>query len=265
MADAMHAAIDRDLAALRAKSPLVHCMTNIVVTGFTANVLLSTGAAPAMIEAVEESAEFAQIADALLVNLGTITAGQAESMTAATRAAHSAQTPWVLDPVAAGAVQYRTKLASGLLAAKPAIIRGNGSEILSLAGADGAAGKGVESLAASEDAIDAARALARTHDCAVAVSGAVDHLTDGDVVITVGGGHELMTKVTGVGCALGAVMAAFLAVSESPLQAAISASAVFGTAGRSAAARATAPGSFAVAFLDALHGVQQADVQVRRS
>ncbi|HVX43235.1 MAG TPA: hydroxyethylthiazole kinase [Mycobacteriales bacterium] len=261
----MRAAVDRDLAALRGRSPLVHCMTNIVVTGFTANVLLSAGAAPAMIEAIEESAEFAQIADALLINLGTVTAAQAESMAAAAQAANSASTPWVLDPVAAGAVRYRTKLATDLLAARPAIIRGNGSEILSLAGADGAAGKGVDSLAASEDAVDAARALARTHGCAVAVSGAVDHLTDGESVITVDGGHELMTKVTGVGCALGAVMAAFLAVSDSPLQAAVSASAVFGTAGRVAAGDAAAPGSFAVAFLDALFRVPSVDVQVRRS
>lgn len=257
--------VDADLAALRSRSPLVHCMTNVVVTGFTANVLLATGAAPAMIEAVEESGEFAAIADGLLINVGTVTAAHAESMAAAANAATVSGTPWVLDPVAVGAVQYRTKIATGLLASAPAIVRGNASEILSLAGADGAAGKGVESLARSDDAIEAARMLARAHRCAVAVSGEIDYVTDGDTVVTIDGGHELMSRVTGVGCGLGAVMAAFLPVSTSALQAAVCASALFGTAGRQAAQAAPAPGSFAVAFLDALYRIEHIDVQVAAS
>lgn len=252
-----------DLAHLREQAPLVHCMTNVVVTGFTANVLLATGASPAMVEAVEEAGQFAAVANALLINVGTLTQPMAEAMRAAVGSAVAAGTPWVLDPVAAGALAFRTKLATELLAGRPAIVRGNGSEILSLAGADSSAGKGVDSLAGSSDAIEAARALARAHGCAVAVSGEVDYLTDGEQLIAVPGGHPLMTRVTGVGCALGALMAAFAAVSPTPLDAAAAASTVFAAAGERAAARSAGPGSFAVALLDELSTVDAEALEQR--
>jgi hydroxyethylthiazole kinase len=250
-----------DVRALRERAPLVHCMTNVVVTGFTANVLLAAGASPAMVEAVEEAGQFAAVADALLINVGTLTAPMADAM----RAAVMSGTAWVLDPVAVGAIAYRTKFAVELLGHGPAIVRGNASEILSLAGADnssrlrsagsaphGAAGKGVDSLATSDDAIDAAKSLAQAHGCVVAVSGEIDYITDGDTVLEIRGGDPLMTRVTGVGCALGALMAAFTAVSESPLRAAAVASAMLAKAAECAAAIAGGPGSFAVALLDEL-------------
>src|SRR5690606_4261563 len=116
--------------------------------------------------------------------------------------------PWVLDPVAAGAVPWRTSIALELLGAHhPAVVRGNGSEILALAGGQG--GKGVESTAAADQAVDAAVMLARTHACVVAVSGAVDQITDGQRLVRIANGHPLLTRVTGAGCALGALMAAF--------------------------------------------------------
>ena len=237
-----------DVRALRERAPLVHCMTNVVVTGFTANVLLAVGASPAMVEAVEEAGEFAAVADALLVNVGTLTVPMADAM----RAAVMSGTPWVLDPVAVGAISYRTKFAVELLDHGPAIVRGNASEILSLAGAESAAGKGVDSLAASDDAIEAATSLAKAHRCVVAVSGAVDYITDGATVLEIPGGDPVMTRVTGVGCALGALMAAFTAVSESPLGASAVASAFLASAAERAVATAGGPGSFAVALLDQL-------------
>lgn len=241
-----------DLAAVRSRVPLTHCMTNKVVIGFTANVLLAAGAAPAMVEDSEEAAEFAAAADALLLNVGTLGREQATAMRAAARSAQASGTPWVLDPVAVGALRFRTSVAVDLLAFGPAVIRGNASEVLSLAGADGAAGRGVESMAQSSDAVDAARALAAAHGCVVAVSGVVDYVTDGRVVYAVPGGDPMMTKVTGVGCALGALIAAYCAVADSPLRAAISASAVLADAGTAAAQSASGPGSFAVHLLDAL-------------
>jgi hydroxyethylthiazole kinase len=233
-------------------------MTNVVVTGFTANVLLATGASPAMVEAVQESGEFAGVADGLLINVGTLTADMAESMRTAVAAAQAAGTPWVLDPVAVGALQFRTKFAAELLDSGPAIVRGNASEILSLAGADGSAGKGVDSTAGSDDALEAAGALATARGCVVAVSGAVDYVTDGRTVLAVAGGHPVMTRVTGVGCALGALMAAFRAVDASALHAAAAASTVLAVAGERAAARSKGPGSFAVALLDELAGLDAA-------
>ena len=164
-----------------------------------------------------------------------------------------AGTPWVLDPVAAVALRYRTgrrRVAAGAIG--PTVIRGNASEILALAGGS-TGGKGVDSTAGSAEAIAGATELATRTGAVVAVSGAVDYVTDGSEVVAVPGGDELMTRVTGTGCALGAVIAAFLATARSPLEAAVSASAVFAAAGERAAAASSGPGGMACALLDNLY------------
>lgn len=245
------AVVGRDLDALRRAAPLVQCITNAVVTGFTANSLLAIGASPAMCDLPGEAGVFARIASASLVNLGTPGAEQREGAREAVAAAAEAGTPWVLDPVAVGPLPVRTALAAELLGARPSIIRGNASEILALAGL-GAGGRGVDAVDDPEEALDAARALARRSGAVVAVSGPVDVVTDGDRTLRVAQGHPLLTRVTGGGCALGAVMAAFLGSGASPLQAAVSASVVWGLAAEHAAADAAGPGSFAVTLLDAL-------------
>ena len=248
------ATVAADLAAMRAASPLVHCITNIVAASITANVLLAIGAAPAMVNAPEEAAPFAAIAGALLVNLGTVSETTAEAMRAAARSAHAAGKPWVLDPVAVGGLPLRDRVAAELLHWRPSIIRGNASEVMALAGAAGG-GRGPESTARSEQAVEAAQALARQTGAVVAVSGVVDYVTDGVSVVAVHGGHLLMTKVTGIGCALGATMAAFAAAQPDRLRAAVSASAMYGAAGEQAARTAHRPGSFAPAFLDQLFAI----------
>ncbi|MDA8233217.1 MAG: hydroxyethylthiazole kinase [Clostridia bacterium] len=246
-----HPEIVEDLAKLRQNAPLTHCITNIVVTNFTANVLLATGASPAMVVTIEEVADFVGIAQALLINVGTITGHDAEVMLKAAATAHETNTPWVLDPVAAGAIEFRTKVVADLIRYRPSVIRGNASEILAVAGSVGGA-KGVDSTAASIAALPAARQLAESTGAVVAISGETDYITDGKVVTSVPGGHEILTKVTGTGCTLGALIAAFLPVTESPLRAATAASAIFAAAGERAAKEAHGTGSFAVAFLDQL-------------
>ncbi len=237
------------LAGLRANPPLVQCLTNIVVAQWTANVLLAVGAAPAMVDNPEEAGPFAGIAGAVLVNLGTPYPDTASAMDAAVVAAAKAGTPWVLDPVAAGALGWRTELAANLLrTAAPAVIRGNASEIMALTG--GAGGKGVDSVDTPEVALDAARTLAKEHGTVVAVSGPVDHLTDGERVVRVSNGHPWLTQVTGVGCALGAVMGAFVAAADDPLVAVTAATATLTVAADEAARYTRGPGSFAVALLD---------------
>lgn len=240
------------LAALREQAPLVHCITNIVVAGFTANVLLAVGASPAMVENDQESAGFAVAADALLVNLGTLSGERVRAMTAAAAAARTAGTPWVLDPVAVGPLPFRTTLAAELLEHRPTVVRGNPSEVLSLAGATGAAGRGVDSTADSSTAVPVARELAARTGGVVAVSGPVDYITDAHRVWEVPTGHPLMTKVTGMGCALGALVAACCAVEDSPLVAATAATSILTVAAEVAAVGSRGPGSFAVAILDAL-------------
>ena len=251
------------LAAVREQAPLVHCMTNIVVSGFTANVLLAVGAAPAMVENAEEAADFARIADALLINLGTLSEEITRAMRMAANAAQGSGTPWVLDPVAVGALAPRTRLAVDLLTSKPAVVRGNPSEVLSLAGAAGAAGKGVESSVESAAALDTAQELARREETVVAVSGAVDYITDGTAVTEIRTGDPMMTRVTGVGCALGALVAACCAVEPSRLRAAAAATAVLTVAAEVAAERSAGPGSFAVELVDALYGLDAAVLDAR--
>ena len=241
------------LGELRAHNPLVQCITNSVVTNFTANVVLAIGAAPAMTDIVGEAGPFARVAGGVLVNLGTPTPEQRLAMEEAVAAATESSTPWVLDPVAIGALPIRTALAQKLAPQAPFAIRGNASEILALAG-EGAGGKGVESTDSTEAAAPGAIALAQRLNTVVAVSGPEDFITDGTRVIRVANGDELLTKVTGGGCALGALIAAFAAVrgTNSPVEAVAAAHAVYGIAAEQAAAQAAGPGSFAVSLIDAL-------------
>lgn len=254
------------LEELRAEPPLVHCITNSVVTGFTANVLLALGAAPAMVDITGEAGMFAAISSGLLVNLGTPTPEQRSASLEAVGGARTAGTPWVLDPVAVGALPVRTALAQDLLALRPTVIRGNASEILALAGVS-QGGRGVDALDSTEAAADAARDLARRTGGAVAVSGPVDLLVDTDRELRLANGDALLTRVTGGGCALGAVMAAFLGTArrtgDSPLLAASAATLVYTLAAEDAAARAAGPGSFAVGLLDALSAVEPGRIAAR--
>ena len=239
------------LAELRRRRPLVHCLTNFVAMELTANVLLAAGASPAMVVAEEEAAEFAAVADALLVNVGTLTVDGASAIRAAVASARDAGTPWVLDPVAVGPLSFRTELCVELLAERPAIVRGNASEIMALAGRSGG-GKGVDATTGAAEAVPAARELASRSGAVVAVSGEADHVTDGERVETVPGGDALLTLVTGAGCALGALMAGLAATAEQPFDAATAASAAFALAAERAAGHAAGPGSFATRLLDEL-------------
>lgn len=251
------------LGVLRQAPPLTHCITNAVVTGFTANVLLALGAAPAMVDIVGEAEMFAGVASGLLVNLGTPTPEQRTATLEAVAGATASGTPWVLDPVAIGALPVRTALAHRLVELRPTAIRGNASEILALAGLS-AGGRGVDATDSTDAAADAAGVLARRVGAIVAVSGPVDLITDGERVLRIANGHELLTRVTGGGCALGAVMAAFLGAARDTGHDALStvaaASLVYTIAAERAAEHSRGPGSFAVALLDALAAVTGDDV-----
>ena len=251
------------LGALRGAPPLTHCITNAVVTGFTANVLLAVGAAPAMVDIVGEAGMFAGVASGLLVNLGTPNPEQRAASLEAAAGAAASGTPWVLDPVAIGALPVRTALAQELVALRPTAIRGNASEILALAGLS-AGGRGVDATDTTDAAADAAVALSTRFGSIVAVSGPVDLITDGERVLRLANGHELLTRVTGGGCALGAVMAAFLGAARTTgadaLTAVASASLVYTIAAERAAPASAGPGSFAVALLDALAAVRPDDL-----
>lgn len=252
----------RLLDSLREHAPLVQNITNAVVTNFTANVLLAIGASPAMVDIPTEAEEFARIASGVLINLGTPHEEARKAMPPTALAARDAATPWVLDPVAVGSLPVRTALAAELVELRPTIVRGNASEILSLAGL-GQGGRGVESTDSSESALDAARSLARSHGTAVAVSGATDVITDGQRVVRVYNGHPLLTKITGAGCALGAVMSAFASLEEDALVAAVAATSVYTIAAELAAEKSSGPGTFAPAFLDELANINADTIRTR--
>ncbi len=251
------------LDRVREKAPLVHCMTNAVVTGYTANCLLALGAAPAMINDATEAAQFAAIAGGLLVNVGTLTEDQAEAMRGAVDAANRAKRPWVLDPVAVGFLSLRTAFAAELKCKSPAIIRGNASEIMALAGFKGTA-RGVDSTAAVNEAKDAAELLCVQTGAAVLVTGAIDFVCAvGRMPASIANGSPIMTRVTGVGCAQGAIAAALAAVSDDRYLAAVATALIMGVAGEIAAENATRPGSYQIALLDALDAINADALRAR--
>jgi hydroxyethylthiazole kinase len=240
------------LTHMRHASPLVQCITNFVAMNYAANVLLAAGASPAMVHAPEEAGEFARLASAVTINIGTLAADWLEGMRFAARAANEAGRPWVLDPVAHFATAFRRKAVKELLALHPAVIRGNASEIMALAG-EASAGRGVDAGDSVEQAEAAAIALARKSHAVVAVTGAVDFVTDGHRAVRLSGGSPLMPQVTAMGCALTCLIGAFVAtVPQDVFVGTVTALACFNVAGTHAAADSSGPGSFAWRFIDAL-------------
>ncbi|HEY7017766.1 MAG TPA: hydroxyethylthiazole kinase [Gaiellaceae bacterium] len=241
-----------DLALIRERKPLVHQITNYVVMNETANATLALGALPVMAHALQEVEQMASAASALVLNIGTLSDDWVEAMIVAGSAARRAGVPVVLDPVGAGATSYRTDTAWRLLdVLEIAVVRGNSAEVATLAGHE-AEIRGVDAVGQQggpELAADAARRLG----CVVSVTGVVDHVSDGESVLSVSNGHELLGRVTGTGCMSSAITGCFLAVRrEDPLTAAAEALVAFGVAGEDAAVEAKGPGSFHVALYDAL-------------
>ena len=241
------------LRELRERKPLVHQITNYVVMNETANATLALGALPVMAHAPQEVEQMASAAGALVLNIGTLSDHWIDAMLLAGKAATG---PIVLDPVGAGATRYRTETAKRLLdELEVAVVRGNAAEVATLAGRE-AEIRGVESIGVADSGAELARTAAQMLDTVAAVTGPTDHVSDGERVIAVSNGHELLGKVSGTGCMSTAVTGAFLAVKpDAPLEAAAEALVAFGVAGEDAARGAGGPGSFHVALYDALYNL----------
>jgi hydroxyethylthiazole kinase len=253
-----------DLRTLRERKPLIHQITNYVVMNETANATLALGALPVMAHAKEEVEEMASAAGALVLNIGTLSEHWIESMLLAAKAANRAGVPVVLDPVGAGATKLRTDTAKRILAeADIAVVRGNAAEVATLTGRT-AEIRGVESLGATESGRELAETAARELGVVAAVTGVVDHVSDGERVIAVANGHELLGTVSGTGCMATAVTGSFVAVaSERPLEAAAEALVAFGVAGEEAAKDARGPGTFHAGLYDALYHLDPAAIDER--
>ena len=245
------------LEEIRASKPLIHNITNYVVMNFTANVLLSLGASPVMAHAEEEVEEMAGIASALVLNIGTLSRPWIRAMEKAGETASRRKIPIVLDPVGAGATRLRTETASRLIErVHPSVVRGNASEILSL-GIENGSTKGVDSTRSVNDAVAFSNTVSLEKNCVVAITGPRDYITDGRRAFSLSNGHAFLGMVTGTGCAATTMIAAFCAVTKDPLAGTVAGLTVFGIAGEMAAERATGPGSFKVALIDALNEIEE--------
>ena len=244
------------LRALRESKLLVHQITNYVVMNETANATLALGALPVMAHAGEEVEEMTRLASALVLNIGTLSEHWVEAMLLAGGAANVRQIPVVLDPVGAGATAYRTATAHRILGlVDVTVLRGNAGEVATLAGVQ-AEVRGVESMGAGMEAAELAREAARRLGVIASVTGPVDHVSDGERVLAVSNGHELLSTVTGTGCMSTAITGCFLAAKPGePLEAAAEALAAFGIAAEDAAAGAGGPGTFHARLYDALYAL----------
>ncbi|WP_124061441.1 hydroxyethylthiazole kinase [Gordonibacter sp. Marseille-P4307] len=250
----------------KASCPLAGSITNAVTVNLVANAQLAVGGSAAMVNFADEAEGLIEVGGAFYVNMGALFPVHAESIPKAARAACDRGKTLVLDPVGIGLGEVRTRILLDLKSTRPLVVRGNASEIIALSrlwelelSAGGAGPRGVDASDEVEDALPAALALARFTGGAVAVSGAIDLVTDGSRIVRCGGGSPLMTKVTGMGCSLGGVVAVYAAQAD-PFTAALTGVLAYNRAGRRAEAIADAPSSFQAAFIDELYRATGKDV-----
>lgn len=249
----------RTAQRVREENPLAGSITNTVTVNFVANAQIAVGGSAAMVYLPDEGEFLAAAGNATYINVGTLLPIYEETLPRTARALHEAGKQWVLDPVGIGIGSLRTKLLSQLKEFKPTIIRGNASEAIALAELWGVGAgtqaqvRGVDSTQSVDEARAAAVALARYTGGAVAVSGEVDLVTDGQTVCYSQGGSTFMSQITGSGCSLGGVCAVYATCAETPLAAAMTGVQVYNLAGARADGQVDAPGSFQVAFLDELY------------
>jgi hydroxyethylthiazole kinase len=258
--------VQKHRAAVLKQSPLVHNITNYVVTNFTANGLLALGASPVMAHAEEEVGDMAKIAGALVLNIGTLSKETVEAMLIAAKSANQNGVPVIFDPVGAGATPFRTETAKRMMRdANVTLIRGNAAEIANTLGEENWTIKGVDVGESGGDVVSLAKKAAQTWNCIVAITGEIDVLTDGNKIFTVQNGHRLLTKVTGAGCLLTSVIGAFCAQADNHLEAAVSALAYYGVAAEIAAEKAggNGPGSFQIELLNQLASTSDEEISLR--
>lgn len=236
------------LERLRLAHPRVHCITNLAATSFTANMLLAAGARPSLTFSDDEIGDFVRASRALLVNLGTLDGQRRSAIALALDAAREARVPWVLDPVLIDVSRPRARLAAELIGQRPAAVRGNGAEVAALMAMRGKA---------------TVNAFAAELGSTLAVTGALDHVSDGVRSVRLANGHEWMGRVTAVGCVTSALLAAFLAVERDAFMAASACLAAVGVAGEMAAEKADGPGTFQPRFIDAVAALTEAELASR--
>jgi len=238
-------------------SPLVHNITNYVVMNSSANALLAAGASPVMAHSEDEVKDMVRIANALVINIGTLSEKWVNAMKIALREANKLNKPVVFDPVGAGATPYRTETVKELLqSGSMSIIRGNASEIIAILSAEHQT-KGVDSIESAANAIESAKILYQKYKTVICISGETDYVISESKIAQIHNGHELMPRVTGMGCTATALLGAFVAVTNNFFEAAISGMALMGVAGELAFPGSKGPGSLQIHFYDKLHNLSR--------
>ncbi|MDX8366900.1 hydroxyethylthiazole kinase [Cytobacillus sp. IB215665] len=256
------ASIVSALNKVRERQPLVHNITNVVVTNFTANGLLAVGASPVMAYAKQEVADMAKIAGALVLNIGTLNETEIEAMIIAGKSANEHGVPVVFDPVGAGATAYRTETAKRIInEVQVAIVRGNAAEVANVIDEKWNI-KGVDAGEGAGDVVDLAKKAALKLNTTVVITGQSDIITNGKTTYIVNNGHQLLTKVTGTGCLLTSVIGAFAAVEQDIVKAAVSAVAYYGVAAEVAYEKQgmNGVGSFQIELLNQLYKVNKEEL-----
>ncbi|MBB5173495.1 hydroxyethylthiazole kinase [Texcoconibacillus texcoconensis] len=254
---------------VRKKRPLIHHITNIVVSNFTANGVLSLGASPVMAYAIEEVEEIAQAADALVLNMGTMTSQSVEAMKLAASSAEKAGVPIVLDPVGVGASSYRTSVGKRIVEDfDTSVVRGNVAEIANLIG-ESTFIRGVDAPDDAKNKENLAIRAAKKLNTVIVVTGEEDIITDGEKVSRIENGDPMLTQVTGTGCLLTSVIAAFISTHPNSLEATTAAVAFYGIAAECAAESIKedlkGPGHYQIALIDALHMTTNEEIEKRCS
>jgi hydroxyethylthiazole kinase len=243
--------------AVRDRRPLVHCITNYVTVTDCANILLAAGASPAMCDDTAEAVDFAGLAGALYINLGTFRAEHKAAIFGAGHTASAKGIPVVVDPAGCAAIPSRVTLLEELAGAVGiTIVKGNIAEIFAAAGVGTAGATGVDSVSEAAGVDEAVKRVTERFHCVTAATGKVDVVTDGETLVKIANGVPMLKTITGAGCMAGALCAAYAAcASRSPLAATVAGVAVMGVAGEMAFEKARTPGGFHTALFDSIYEV----------
>jgi hydroxyethylthiazole kinase len=249
------------LEKVRSQKPIVHHLTNWVTIYDCANIVKVFGASPVMAHSPEEVAEMANIASALVLNIGTLTSDFIEAMKIAATAANQKGIPVVLDVCGAGATKLRDDKCFELLdKVKINIIKGNASEVARIAGED-VQTKGVDATAVEKDLIEVAKHLAEKRDCTVVITGKEDIVVNNNSQYIVKNGHEMMSHIVGTGCMAASLIGTFAAVEPDLAKASAAALACFDIAAELAAEKSTGAGSFKAELFDAAYNLSKDQVE----
>ena len=249
------------LEKIKEQKPLIHHITNWVTIYDCANIVRAIGALPVMANAKEEVEQMTSIANALVLNIGTLTVDLIESMVLAGKKANKKNIPVILDSVGVGATDLRTNKAKEILEeVKVSILKGNSSEIGTLAGVESET-KGVEAMSVKGNLIEIAEKLANNRKLTVVITGEEDIISNGEDVYICKNGHWMMSKIVGTGCMATSVIGAFAAVERNYTLASSAALSCFGIAGELAAEKSKSIGTYKVNFFDEIFNLDKVSIE----